>query len=61
MKIVRDGRVISKTSQGVDIVTRRLAAPQMNYAVYLAFLGGLGLLVVIPAAIRRLGRNGSTA
>src|SRR5262249_25485488 len=49
VKVVRGGRVISKTSQGADYVVRRLAAPQMNYAVYLVFLGGLGLLVAIPA------------
>jgi VWFA-related protein len=61
VKVVRGGRVISKTTQGADYVVRRLAVPQMNYAVYLVFLGGLGLLVAIPAVFRRIAGKGSTA
>ena len=41
-------------------MTRRLAVPQMNYGVYLVFLAGLGLLVAVPAVLRRLAGKGAT-
>jgi VWFA-related protein len=61
VKIVRGGRVISKASKGADYVVRRLAVPQMNYAVYLVFLGVLALLLAFPAVLRRLGGKNAGA
>jgi VWFA-related protein len=61
VKIVRGGVVISTEVKGVDYVVRRLAVPQMNYAVYLVFLGGLGLLLAFPAVLRRLTGRGASS
>jgi VWFA-related protein len=60
VKVVRGGVVLSTDKGGgVDYVTRRLAVPQMNYAVYLMFLLCLGVLVAAPAFLRRLNGKGS--
>ena len=61
VKVVRGGRVISKAARGGDYFVRRLAVPQMNYAVYLVFLGLLALLLAFPAVLRRLGGKGAGA
>ena len=53
VKIMRKGKVISTVAK-VDDVVRGVVVPQMNYGVYLAFLGGLGVLLAFPGAVRRL-------
>lgn len=52
VKVLRDGVVISEGGEGSD-VARGIVVPQMDYAVYLAFLGGLVGLLVLPLGLKR--------
>ena len=45
------------TGGQIDDVARGVVVPQMSYAVYLAFLAGLGALLVVPGLFRRAGRS----
>lgn len=53
--VVRGGRKVSNTAK-VDDVVRGIAVPQMSYAVYLAFLGGLLALLAVPGRVRQMYR-----
>jgi VWFA-related protein len=55
VKLVRDGKLIS-TVGTVDDVVRGVAVPQADAMVYLAFLALLGVLLAVPAGLRRLYR-----
>jgi VWFA-related protein len=57
VKIVRDKQVISVAEKGVDYVVRGVVVPEMSYGVYLVFLGGLGLLLLFPAVVRRIHKG----
>ena len=57
VKIVRGNQVLSVAEKGVDYVVRGVLVPEMSYGVYLVFLGGLGLLLMFPAVLRRIYRG----
>jgi VWFA-related protein len=48
-----EGQAVSNVEEFVQVV-RGVVVPQMHSLTYLAFLGGLGLLIAVPAMLRRL-------
>jgi VWFA-related protein len=44
---------------GTQYVTRGVVVPQMHSLIYLAFLGGLGLLIAVPVMLRRMTKPAS--
>jgi hypothetical protein len=58
--VVRNGEAISVAEKGggeAFYVVRGVIVPEMSYGVYLVFLGGLGLLLLFPAVVRRIHRG----
>jgi VWFA-related protein len=51
LKLVRSGQVV--TEQTGRVQTHGVVIAEMNHMVYLAFLGGLGFLLVLPSLVRR--------
>ena len=45
------------TGGQIDDVARGVVVPQMSYLVYMAFLAGLGALLVVPGMFRRAART----
>ena len=60
VKVVRKGKLVSNVGT-VDDQAAGLVVPQMDAAVYLLFLAGLGGMLAFPGLIRRLSRRTETA
>jgi Mg-chelatase subunit ChlD len=52
------GQQTVATTGGLGVTTHGLVVPEMNTFVYLGLLGVIGLLIALPAGLRRLTRNG---
>ena len=60
VKVMRAGKLVSTVGR-VDDVARGVAVPQMDYALYLAFLALLLGLLAFPGLLRRMSRmNGGS-
>jgi VWFA-related protein len=56
VRLFRNNEEVGTGGQ-IDDVARGVVVPQMSYLVYMAFLAGLGALLVVPGMFRRAART----